>query len=76
MFWELKMKNVKITIDGIHELPVKVANSISSRAKGLQGIQSLNGEGMIFVFSDPKIFALSITISSDVYNSLLAKPDI
>jgi len=51
------MKNVKITIDGIHELPVKVANSISSRAKGLQGIQSLNGEGMIFVFSDPKILS-------------------
>lgn len=47
------MKRVKLAIDGVHEIPVRVANTIASRAKGLQGIESLDGEGMIFVYPKP-----------------------
>ena len=51
------MKRVKLSIDGRHELPVQVANTIASRVQGLQGVQKLDNEGMIFVFGKPKILS-------------------
>ena len=43
------MKRVKLS----HELPVSVANTISSRVQGLQGIKTLDDGGMIFVYPKP-----------------------